>query len=232
MRSKNLVDIRWVVRVVDDQQILDALYDNVIDGSAEASVAGVENGLRGGMEPASLLYNAMIPALEEVGALFEAGEIFLPEMLISANAMKAAMEVLRPHLANVASAKVGTYVIGSVAGDIHDIGKNMCIVMLEGAGFEMIDLGVNVPSEKFVEAIDRHQPDIVGMSAFLTTTVPEIERNLSALEDAGLRGSVKVMIGGAPVTEQFRIEVGADGYAPDASAAARVAKSMISNATR
>lgn len=213
---------------MDKQQILDALYDNVIDGSAEASVAEVEKGLRGRMQPTSLLYEAMIPALEEVGALFEAGEIFLPEMLISANAMKAAMVVLRPHLAAVASTKIGTYVIGSVAGDIHDIGKNMCIVMLEGAGFEVVDLGVNVSTESFVEAIEQHRPDIVGMSAFLTTTVPEIERNLAALDDAGLRGSVKVMIGGAPVTEQFKLDVGADGYAPDASAAARVAKSMMS----
>jgi 5-methyltetrahydrofolate--homocysteine methyltransferase len=173
----------------------------------------------------------MIPALEEVGALFESGEIFLPEMLISANAMKAAMEVLRPRLAQVASTTIGTYVIGSVAGDIHDIGKNMCIVMLEGAGFEVVDLGVNVPSEIFVQATREHRPDIVGMSAFLTTTVPEIARNLAAFDNAGLRESVKVMIGGAPITEQFMSDVGADGYAPDASAAARVAKAMVTPTT-
>ncbi len=210
-----------------EQEILDALYDNVLDGDAEHSVEEVERGLREGVAPTDLLYESMIPALEQVGALFESGEIFLPEMLISANAMKAAMEILRPHLAQVASTTIGTYVIGSVAGDIHDIGKNMCIVMLESAGFEVVDLGVNVPSEDFVQAIRDHQPHIVGMSAFLTTTVQEIERNLAALTEAGLRDSVQVMIGGAPVTEQFMSEVGADGYAPDASAAARVAKAMV-----
>lgn len=214
-----------------EQQILDALYANVLDGNAELSAAEVERGLRNGVEPTLLLYKAMIPALEEVGAFFESGEIFLPEMLISANAMKAAMEVLRPRLAQVASTTIGTYVIGSVAGDIHDIGKNMCIVMLEGAGFEVVDLGVNVPSEMFVQATREHRPDIVGMSVFLTTTVPEIERNLAAFDNAGLRESVKVMIGGAPITEQFMSDVGADGYAPDASAAARVAKAMVTSTT-
>ena len=214
-----------------EQQILEALYDNVLDGSAELSVAEVEKGLEIGLDPTSLLYKAMIPALEEIGALFESGVIFLPEMLISANAMKAAMEVLRPSLAQVASTTIGTYVIGSVAGDIHDIGKNMCIVMLEGAGFEVVDLGVNVPSEVFVQATREHRPDIVGMSAFLTTTVAEIERNLAAFENAGLRESVMVMIGGAPITEQFMSDVGADGYAPDASAAARVAKAMVTATT-
>lgn len=206
---------------------LDALYEYILNGDAEASVAETEEGLRLGVEPIALLYDAMIPALEEVGALFEKGVYFVPEMLISARAMQASMELLRPHLADSAHAIIGTFVIGTVAGDIHDIGKNMCIVMLEGAGFDVVDLGVNVPGTRFVEAIREHQPDLVGMSAFLTTTMPEIEHNLALIDEAGLRDSVKVMVGGAPLNGQFAEEVGADGYAPDASSATRVAKAML-----
>lgn len=212
---------------MSEKEILDALYEHVLDGNADASVEDVEKGLVEGVAATALLYDSMIPALEEVGALFESGVIFLPEMLISANAMKAAMSLLRPHLADVAAETIGTYLIGSVAGDIHDIGKNMCGVMLESAGFKVIDLGVNVPTGVFVDQIERHKPDIVGMSAFLTTTVPELEHNLAALKEAGLRDSVKVMVGGAPVTAQLAADIGADGYAPDASATARAAKTFV-----
>jgi methanogenic corrinoid protein MtbC1 len=174
----------------------------------------------------TLVYDTMIPALEEVGELFETAEYFLPEMLTAAKAMQAAMDIVRPHLAQ-AKEKIGTFVIGTVAGDIHDIGKNLCIVMLEGVGFETIDLGINVPTATFVSAVREHNPDVVGMSAFLTTTVPEIELNMAALADAGLRDSVKVMVGGAPVTSEYASKVGADGFATDASSAAREAKLLL-----
>lgn len=212
-----------------EAEILDALYEHVLDGRADGSVEEVQKGLAEGVAATALLYDAMIPALEEVGALFESGVIFLPEMLISANAMKAAMNLLRPQLAKAAAGTIGTFLIGSVAGDIHDIGKNLCGVMLESTGFRVIDLGVNVPSSVFVDEIERHRPDIVGMSAFLTTTVAELANNLTTLEKAGLRESVKVMVGGAPVTAQLAADIGADGYAPDASATARAAKAMVTN---
>jgi len=212
-----------------EAEILDALYEHVLDGSVDGSVEEVQKGLAEGLAATALLYDAMIPALEEVGALFESGVIFLPEMLISANAMKEAMNLLRPQLAEAAAETIGTFLIGSVAGDIHDIGKNLCGVMLESTGFHVIDLGVNVPSSVFVEEIERHRPDIVGMSAFLTTTVTELSNNLTTLEKAGLRESVKVMVGGAPVTAQLAADIGADGYAPDASATARAAKAMVAN---
>ena len=208
-------------------ELLDDLYEEILSGNAEGSVAAVERGLKNGVDPTQLLYQAMIPALEEVGSLFETEVYFLPEMLTSANAMKTAMELLRPVLADADAESVGTFVIGTVAGDIHDIGKNMCAVMLEGAGFDVIDLGFNVPAQDFLKAVQDHKPDILGMSAFLTTTVPEIENNLDALEASGLRPSVKVMVGGAPVTADFAAGAGADGFAPDASSAARVAKTLL-----
>ena len=152
----------------------------------------------------------MIPALEEVGSRFESGEYFLPEMLISARAMRAAMEVLRPHLSAADAPSLGTFVMGTVAGDIHDIGKDMVDIMLEGAGFEVIDLGVNVPAARFVAAIEEHRPVVVGMSAFLTTTMPQIGRTIEAIRAAGLRDDVRIIIGGAPIDETFAAEVGAD----------------------
>lgn len=210
-----------------EAEVLDTLYEHILDGDSDLSVARVEEGLKLGISPSTLLFQSMIPALEEVGELFENETYFLPEMLISANAMKAAMELLRPHLSVDSVENVGTFVMGTVAGDIHDIGKNMCDVMLEGAGFEVIDLGINVPAEAFIEAIREHRPDIVGMSAFLTTTVPAIEHTIDALVKAGVRDSVKVMVGGAPVNDQLASDVGADGYAPDASSAARAAKALL-----
>ena len=211
-----------------EAELLDEVYELILDGDADGTVALVEESLADGADPSKLLFDAMIPSLEEVGNLFETEVYFLPEMLTSANAMKAAMEVLRPHLGAEEAEQIGTFLIGTVAGDIHDIGKNMCGVMLEGAGFKVIDIGINVPAADFVEAIKTHQPDVVGMSAFLTTTVPEIDNNLAAFEEAGVRDSVKVMVGGAPVTEDYAIGAGADAYAPDASSAARVAKALIS----
>ena len=179
------------------------------------------------MEPQTLLFDALIPSLEEVGARFERGDFFVPEMLIAGRAMAGAMERLRPLLAETGVETVGKFLMGTVKGDVHDIGKNLVNIMLEGAGFEVIDLGVQVAPEKFVAAIEEHQPDIVGFSAFLTTTMPMFKANMNALEKAGLRDSVVVMVGGAPVTQEYADAVGADGYAADASATVKKAKALL-----
>lgn len=210
-------------------KILDTLFEAVFDGDREQAVAATREGLDAGIEPHAVLYEAMIPALEEVGRRFETGEVFLPEMLVAARAMQAAMDVIRPLIVGSAIEKVGTFLMGTVAGDIHDVGKNLVDVMLEGTGFEVVDLGVNVPAEVFVEAIRTHRPDIVGLSAFLTTTLPEVGTTIRAITDAGLRDQVKILIGGAPVNELTVTQAGADGFAPDASSAARLAKSLLTN---
>jgi 5-methyltetrahydrofolate--homocysteine methyltransferase len=174
-----------------------------------------------------LLYEALIPALEEVGARFERGDFFVPEMLIAGKAMAGALDILRPLLAETGAATIGKIVMGTVKGDVHDIGKNLVNIMFEGAGFEVIDLGVQVSPEKFVAAIQKHKPDIVGFSAFLTTTMPMFKANMNALNKAGLRDEVIVMVGGAPVTQEYADVVGADGYASDASAAVVKAKELL-----
>ena len=207
---------------------LDALYDAVLAGNADQAVVSTRAGLDNDMDPLTLLFDAMIPALEEVGRLFESGEIFLPEMLISARAMQACMDLLRPLLADAESARVGVFVMGTIAGDIHDIGKNLCDVMLEGAGFEVIDLGINVPAVQFVEAIKEHNPDVVGLSAFLTTTMAELATTIDAIIEAGVRDSTKIIVGGAPVTQEYADQIGADGYAPNAVSAVRTVKSLLS----
>jgi 5-methyltetrahydrofolate--homocysteine methyltransferase len=207
--------------------ILDQLYDYIIDGKREPVVALTKEGLELGMGPLSILFDALIPALEEVGRLFEEGTFFVPEMLVAARAMQGAMEVLRPLIAETGAKPVGTFVMGTVKGDIHDIGKNLCNVMLEGAGFEVIDLGVNVPEQAFVDAIREHKPQAVGMSAFLTTTMPMFIPAIEAIKDAGLREDVLIFVGGAPVTQDYCDNVGADGYAPNASVLVRVLKEMM-----
>ena len=185
-----------------------------------------------GMEPQTLLFDALIPSLEEVGARFERGDFFVPEMLIAGRAMAGAMEVLRPLLAETGVETIGKFLMGTVKGDVHDIGKNLVNIMLEGAGFEVIDLGVQVAPEKFVAAIEEHQPDIVGFSAFLTTTMPMFKANINALEKAGLRDQVIIMVGGAPVTQEYADAVGADGYAADASACVKKAKDLLHQQAR
>ena len=180
-----------------------------------------------GMPPERMLFDALIPSLEEVGARFERGDYFVPEMLIAARAMQGALDILRPLLAETGIQQVGTFLMGTVKGDVHDIGKNLCNIMLEGAGFTVIDLGVNVPPERFIAEIETHQPDIVGFSAFLTTTMPMFKANINALEKAGLRDQVIVMVGGAPVTQEYADAVGADAYSPDASSAVKKAKELI-----
>jgi methylmalonyl-CoA mutase cobalamin-binding domain/chain len=209
------------------EEILQDLYDKTLVGDAPAVKADVEEGLATDLSPSSMLYDALIPSLEEVGARFERGDYFVPEMLIAARAMQGALDILRPLLAETGAQTVGTFLMGTVKGDVHDIGKNLCNIMLEGAGFTVIDLGVNVPPEKFVEQIGVHNPDVVGFSAFLTTTMPMFKANINALEKAGIRGDVAVMVGGAPVTQEYADAVGADGYSADASAAVKKAKELI-----
>jgi corrinoid protein of di/trimethylamine methyltransferase len=210
-------------------EILQGLFDNTLIGNAPAVKDLTNEGLAMGMNPETLLYDALIPSLEEVGARFERGDFFVPEMLIAARAMQGALDILRPLLAETGAKPIGTVVIGTVKGDVHDIGKNLVNIMLEGAGFTVHDLGVNVAPEKFVEQVQEHEPDIVGFSAFLTTTMPMFKANINALEKTGLRDRVIVMVGGAPVTQEYADAVGADGYAADASTAVRLAKALIEN---
>jgi len=208
-------------------EVLQGLYEQTLVGNAPAVLELTNAGLAAGMTPESMLFDALIPSLEEVGARFERGDFFVPEMLIAGRAMSGALEVLRPLLAQTGVQTVGKFVMGTVKGDVHDIGKNLVNIMLEGAGFEVIDLGVQCPPEKFVAAIEEHEPDIVGFSAFLTTTMPMFKANINALQKAGLRDKVIVMVGGAPVTQEYADAVGADGYAADASAAVKRAKELI-----
>ncbi|MPZ60376.1 MAG: cobalamin-binding protein [Propionibacteriales bacterium] len=207
--------------------ILQGLYDQTLVGNAPAVLELTNTGLQLGMQPQTLLFDALIPSLEEVGARFERGDFFVPEMLIAGRAMSGALEVLRPLLAETGVETMGTFLMGTVKGDVHDIGKNLVNIMLEGAGFHVIDLGVQVAPEKFVEAVKEHSPDIVGFSAFLTTTMPMFKANLNALEKAGLRDQVIVMVGGAPVTQEYADAVGSDGYAADASATVKRAKDLL-----
>ena len=220
-------DTRGGRSMTTPDEVLKGLYDETLVGNAPRVLELTEEGLALGMEPQTLLFDALIPSLEEVGARFERGDFFVPEMLIAGRAMAGAMERLRPLLAETGVETVGKFLMGTVKGDVHDIGKNLVNIMLEGAGFEVIDLGVQVAPEKFVAAIEEHQPDIVGFSAFLTTTMPMFKANINALEKAGLRDQVVVMVGGAPVTQEYADAVGADGYAADASACVKRAKDLL-----
>jgi methylmalonyl-CoA mutase cobalamin-binding domain/chain len=212
---------------MNHDEILQGLYDQTLVGNAPAVLDLTNEGLATGLTPERMLFEALIPSLEEVGARFERGDFFVPEMLIAGKAMSGALDLLRPLLAETGAETVGKFVMGTVKGDVHDIGKNLVNIMLEGAGFEVIDLGVQVAPEKFIAAIEEHRPDIVGFSAFLTTTMPMFKANINALQKAGLREKVIVMVGGAPVTQEYADAVGADGYAADASAAVKLAKSLI-----
>ena len=208
-------------------EILKSLYDETMVGNAPAVLELTKKGLDEGLTPSQLLFDSLIPSLEEVGARFERGDWFVPEMLIAGRAMAGALEVLRPLLAQTGAETVGTFLMGTVKGDVHDIGKNLVNIMLEGAGFQVIDIGVQAAPEKFIAGIEEHNPDIVGMSAFLTTTRPMFKANINAIEKAGLRDKVIIMVGGAPVTQEYADVCGADGYAADAATAVRKAKELI-----
>jgi methylmalonyl-CoA mutase cobalamin-binding domain/chain len=212
---------------MDSDEILQQLYDLTLVGNKPEVIELTEKGLELGIEPTTMLFDALIPALEEVGARFERGDFFVPEMLIAGRAMSGALDIVRPLLAESATDTIGTFLMGTVKGDVHDIGKNLVDIMLEGAGFNVIDIGVQVTPETFIEAIQEHKPDVVGFSAFLTTTMPMFKVNIEAIEKAGLRDDVIVMVGGAPVTQEYADVVGADGYAPDAAEATRRAKEFV-----
>lgn len=203
------------------------LYIAVLDGDARGARAAVEEALNAGADPQDLLSSYMIPAMDEVGKRFEDGEYFVPELLIAARAMKSGLELLRPLLAETGAKPVGTVIVGTVRGDLHDIGKNLVASMLEGGGFKVIDLGVDVAPEKFTAAINEHHPDILAMSALLTTTMPGMKTTIDVLKLDGLRDSVKIMVGGAPVTRRYATEIGADAFSESASGAVREAKSLL-----
>jgi 5-methyltetrahydrofolate--homocysteine methyltransferase len=203
------------------------VYTAVIEGDAEGAKTAVQEGLDSGFPAEQLMNDGLIAAMTEVGRLFEDGEYYVPEMLISARAMQAGLSVLRPVLVSQDIKPKGKVVIGTVKGDMHDIGKNLVGMMLEGAGFQVIDLGADCSPEKFLAAIQEHHPDIVGMSALLTTTMVNMGITLRFLEENNVRHEIKVFIGGAPVTQKYADEIGADGFAPDANQAAILANRLI-----
>jgi 5-methyltetrahydrofolate--homocysteine methyltransferase len=200
---------------------------NLYDGEDEVVAELVQEALDQGMAPEEILVGGLIAGMDEVGRDFKAGDLFVPEVLIAARAMHAGMNILRPLLAEGDVPTAGKYVIGTVQGDLHDIGKNLVKMMLEGAGFQTIDLGTDVEPSAFVDAVREHKPDLVGMSALLTTTMTQMKATIEALEEAGLRDSIKIMIGGAPVTAAFAEQIGADAYAPDAGSAVDIARSLV-----
>ncbi|HEX9118718.1 MAG TPA: corrinoid protein [Anaerolineae bacterium] len=205
---------------------LDTIFNAVLDGKAPDTQKGVEAALAAGIPADTILKDGLIAAMTEVGRLFEENEYFVPEMLVAARAMQSGLALLKPQLAAGGVVSTGKVVVGTVKGDLHDIGKNLVAMMLEGAGFEVVDLGTDVTPEKFVQAVKDHQPNVIGMSALLTTTMPSMGNTVKALQEAGLRDQVKVMVGGAPVTDDFAKKIGADGYSPDASSAVRLAKAL------
>ncbi len=206
---------------------IDALRQAVIDGQAAAAADATRQALAAGLAPRRLVDEALIPAMDEAGRLFECGEFFVPELLVAARALKASQAIITPLLAGCEAASAGRIAIGTVKGDMHDIGKNLVVALLQGGGFEVIDLGADVPPERFVAAVADGRADIIGLSALLTTTMLQMKSTVQALEQAGVRASVKVIVGGAPVTKRFADEIGADGYADNAAAAVALARRLM-----
>ena len=206
---------------------IQAIYQAVMSGAMAATSGKVQDAIDAGLAADTILKEGLIAPMGEIGRLFEAGEVYVPEMLISAKSMKFGLELLRPHLVAADVQPLGKVVIGTVQGDLHDIGKNLVGMMMEGAGFEVIDLGVDVKPEELVKAIKEHGPDIVAMSALLTTTMGNMKTSLDLISENGLRDKVKVMIGGAPVTQEYANQIGADGFSSDASQAANKAKTLL-----
>jgi len=206
---------------------LKEIADNLIKGKAPEVKELVQRAIDEGEDVEKVLNEGLVAGMSVVGAKFKANEFYVPEVLIAARAMKAGMGILRPILAEKNIKGIGTVVLGTVRGDLHDIGKNLVAMMLEGAGFEIIDLGVDVSSEKFIETAKEKKADLVGLSALLTTTMPSMKDVVKAVGDSGLKDKVKVMIGGAPLTQSYADEIGADGYAPDAASAVDKAKELL-----
>ena len=206
--------------------LLEELREAVVTGQAKVAVAKVTEGLAEGMPAATLLQDGLITAMGRVGELYEQGDFYVPEMLVAADAMTKALAVLKPELVSEGAPEGATIAIGTVKGDLHDIGKNLVAMMLQGAGFQIVDLGVDVPSERFVQAI-RDGAAVVGMSALLTTTMVEMEQNIAAIADAGLRNQARIFVGGAPITAEYAEAIGADGFAPDASSTVRRVQELL-----
>ena len=220
-------DEEIILADLDDDELVQQMHDDLYDGLQEEIVEGVEILLARGWTPYEVLTNALVEGMTIVGIDFRDGILFVPEVWMAANAMKAGMGLLRPLLAETGAPRVGTMVIGTVKGDIHDIGKNLVSMMLEGAGFDVIDLGINNPVENYLEALEEHKPDILGMSALLTTTMPYMKVVIDALIEKGIRDDYIVLVGGAPLNEAFADSVGADAYCRDAAVAVETAKEMI-----
>ena len=211
---------------LDDDELVQQMHDDLYDGLQEEIVEGVEILLNRGWTPYEVLTKALVEGMTIVGIDFRDGILFVPEVLMAANAMKAGMTILRPLLAETGAPRVGSMVIGTVKGDIHDIGKNL-VSMIEGAGFDVVDIGINNPVENYLEALEEHKPDILGMSALLTTTMPYMKVVVDALVEKGIRDDYIVLVGGAPLNEAFADSVGADAYCRDAAVAVETAKEMI-----
>jgi len=209
------------------EEVLKRLFDAVLEGDFDSVKTNIQAALDANLDPNVILTEGMIAAMREVGCRFEAGEYYVPEMLIAARAMQSGMAILKPYLQQTDRKSSGKVVIGTVKGDLHDIGKNLVSLMLEGAGYEIVDLGVDVPAEEFVKQVTNIKPDIVGMSALLTTTMPSMKMTIDALTAAGLRNHIKVIIGGAPVTEAYAHQIEADGFSPDASRAVHVVNELL-----
>jgi len=209
------------------EKSIETIYQGILEGNQNLVGQQVTEALNAGLSPDHILKDGLVAAMGEVGRLFENGEYYVPEMLIAARAMQAGLKLLKQGLADTGVKAAGRVVIGTVAGDLHDIGKNLVGMMLEGAGFDVIDLGTDVKPETYVNSVSEHKPDIIAMSALLTTTMPNMEATVKALEAAGVRNKVKVIIGGAPVTEEYARKIGADGFGNDASLAVKLARSLI-----
>jgi methylmalonyl-CoA mutase cobalamin-binding domain/chain len=215
------------LRSLDDEELTQQMHDDLYDGLKEEVEEGVHILLERGWTPYRVLTEALVEGMRIVGIDFRDGILFVPEVLLAANAMKAGMAILRPLLAETGAPRVGKMVIGTVKGDIHDIGKNLVAMMMEGAGFEVVNIGINNAVEKYLAAIDEHQPDIVGMSALLTTTMPYMKVVIDTLKEKGMRDDYIVLVGGAPLNEEFAKAIGADAYCRDAAVAVETAKSFI-----
>lgn len=206
---------------------VDKLREAIVNGDAKTAGAIATQAVAAGEDPLALIGSAMVPAMDEVGKRYECEEFFVPELLLSARAMKAALDPLRPLLSASGAKRAGKVVIGTVKGDLHDIGKNIVASLLEGGGFEVIDLGADVPPQKFIDTVKTTGADIIALSALLTVTMPSIRLTIDALKQAGIRDKVKVMVGGAPVTQQFADQIGADGYSENATLAVAMARRLV-----
>jgi len=220
-----------ILSELPDDELVEQMYDDLYDGLADEIAEGTQILLDRGWEAARVLDEALVAGMTIVGVDFRDGILFVPEVLMAANAMKAGMAILKPILADTGARPVGKMVIGTVKGDIHDIGKNLVGMMMEGAGFEVIDLGINVEAGKYIAALEEHQPDILGMSALLTTTMPYMKVVIDTLKEQGIRDDYIVMVGGAPLNEEFGAAIGADAYCRDAATAVEKARELVGSAS-